>query len=200
MLTSKLRHPFIGQTLHRIKDNSKRGYWAVHLTNKNLPAIASIIALANHATYDLLPLRNTDYLLLPPMSQLFPCATLDDRKGMIIFFDANRSAWIGCELALGDGRITELLATREAKAGQSNQMSSFYLGYPTRDGPRANSWQQMGHFDNLQACVAAYFDLAGALFFFDEEDKKNIREKMQRANDASKFKSTVLSAPPPPQL
>jgi hypothetical protein len=83
-----------------------------------------------------------------------------------------------------------VLAAREAEAGQSNPMGSFCLGYPTRDGPRANLRQQMGHFDNLQSCAAAYFDLTevadfiaseyrdGGLVFFEEKDNKNIRHNV----------------------
>jgi hypothetical protein len=57
----------------------------------------------------------------------------------------------------------------------------------------------MGHFDNLQSCAAAYFDLTevadfiasdyhtGGLFFFDEEDKNNRRDNVCGANNARKF-------------
>jgi hypothetical protein len=139
------------------------------------------MALANHVASDLLPLGNANCLLLPSTSQFLPCATLANQKGVIVYFDANRSAWIGYNLAFGDGGIEEVLAAWEAEAGQSNPMGSFCLGYPTRDGPRAKSRQQMGHFDNLQSCTAAHFDLEvddfiasdycnGGLFFFDEEE------------------------------
>jgi hypothetical protein len=92
-----------------------------------------------------------------------------------------------------------VLAAREAEAGQSNPMGSLCLGYPTRDSPQAKSRQQMGHFDNLQSCAAAYFDLTevadfiasdyrnGGLFFFDEEDKNNRRDNVCGANNARKF-------------
>jgi hypothetical protein len=94
-----------------------------------------------------------------------------------------------------------VLAAGEAKAGQSNPMGSFCLGYPTREGARAKSRQQKGHFDNLQSCAAAYFDLTevadfiasdyrdGGLVFFEEEDKKNTRDNVRGVNDASKFQS-----------
>jgi hypothetical protein len=85
-----------------MKDKSKRGNWAVHLANKNLPAIATIMAVANHVASDILPLGNADCLVLPSTSQFLPCMTLANRKGVIVYFDASRSAWIRCDLALED--------------------------------------------------------------------------------------------------
>jgi hypothetical protein len=61
----------------------------------------------------------------------------------------------------------------------------------------------MGHFENLQSCVAAYFDSTevvnfivsnyrdGRLFFFDKEDKRNVIDNVQGTNNTIKFQSMV---------
>ena len=95
------------------------------------------------------------------------------------------------------------MSTHKLKAAQSDSKDKFYLRFPTKDCSRLQSQRRGGYFNNLQSCAAAYLisdEVAGfiakdyndgGLFFFDEDDKKNIRDNVRLEDESSKFQSFV---------